>query len=192
MPNPEDRRVKMTKKILKEALVELMKEKPVYAISVKKICENADVNRSTYYHHYQSAQELYDDIINDIKQDLNVIIYNCRAKKLSKSEIICELLSYIEANRELVLVVLGDNGNIGMGQKLSEIVEQFVNTDNNSELSVYCAQFISAGVAHILWMWLNRKDRLPPEVVANLIVNIICKGVSHSMVFASENSLLSE
>lgn len=189
MPNPEDRRVKMTKKILKEALVELLKEKPVYEISIKRICENADVNRSTFYHHYQSAQELYDDIINDIKNDLNNIIYSSKEKRLIKSEIVCEILSYIEVNRELVLVVLGDNGNIGVGQRLSEIVNHFVDTDNNSELSVYCAQFISAGVAHIVWLWLNEKDHLPAASVAGLITTIICNGVSHAIAFSEEKGL---
>ena len=41
MPNADDRRVKMTKKILKEALIEIMHTKPIHEISIKKICETA-------------------------------------------------------------------------------------------------------------------------------------------------------
>ena len=64
----EDRRIKMTKRILKDALIDLMRTKHINEISIKKICETADVNRSTFYHHYQSPEELYDDIINDISK----------------------------------------------------------------------------------------------------------------------------
>lgn len=192
MANIEDRRVKLTKKILKEAIIELLREKPIHDISIKKICEIADVNRSTFYHHYQSPQELYDDIINDIKNDINIIIHNAREQKYGKKEIIAELLTYVEKNRELILVILSDNGNIGIGQRLSGIVGQFIDASTNSELSVYCAQFISAGVTHILWLWLNKENRLPPKTVAGLIANIITHGVNRAVLFSSKDTFVGQ
>ena len=45
----ENRRVKYTKRVIKEALIELMANRQVGEISVKKLCEKADVNRSTFY-----------------------------------------------------------------------------------------------------------------------------------------------
>lgn len=44
----ENRRVKYTKRVIKEALIELMANRQVGEISVKKLCEKADVNRSTF------------------------------------------------------------------------------------------------------------------------------------------------
>lgn len=189
MPNPEDRRVKMTKKILKESLIELMKTKPIHEISIKKICESADVNRSTFYHHYQSPQELYDDIVNDISIDINTILERNRENKATHSRIIAEMLAYVEANRELFLVILSDKGNISIGEKMTTIVGKFIGTDNKSELSMYCAQFISAGVANIIWLWLNKEDRLPPKEVAGLITTIMIHGVKRAVLFSSNNNI---
>ena len=47
-----DARVKYTKMVLKKALLELMQHKPVNKITVKEICERAELNRATFYAHY--------------------------------------------------------------------------------------------------------------------------------------------
>ncbi len=190
MANTEDRRVRLTKKILKEALIEIMREKPIHEISIKKVCETADVNRSTFYHHYQSPQELYDDIINDITGEINVILNKNREKKATNSTIIAEMLSFAEENRELFLVILSDKGNISIGERLTNIIGQFIGADNGSELSMYCTQFISAGVANILWLWLNNEKRLPPKEVAGLITTIMTHGVKRAVMFSSKEGII--
>lgn len=181
MPNQDDRRVKMTKRILKEALISLMHIKAINEISIKKICEVADVNRSTFYHHYQSPQELYDDIIADLTADFSEILEKSIAKGESQTEVVARLLEYIESRRELFLVLLSDKGNIGIGEKLVSITEKFIGVNNSSEMAMYCAQFISAGVANILWLWLNKEKRLPPRDVANLLLVIMNRGVKFAV-----------
>ena len=193
MPNPDDRRVKMTKKILKETLVSLMREKSIHELSIKKVCEAAEINRSTFYHHYQSISELYDDIIKDILTDINVIVKKNRELNVSNSTLIAEMLSYVERNRELFLVILSDKGNIGIGEKLNRYVSSFIGADNNSELAMYCAQFISAGLANIIWRWLNTENRLSPKDMAGLITTILTRGVRRAVMFsASREHLMTE
>ena len=192
MPNSEDRRVKLTKKILKDALIEIMHTKSINDISIKKICEVADVNRSTFYHHYQSPQELYDDIIEDIAVDINIILEKNRAKNATQSKIICDMLTYVEDHRDLFLVILSEKGNISIGERLNRIIGKFIGANNSSELSKYCAQFISAGVANILWIWLNNENRLAPKDVAGLITTIMTHGVRRAVMFSagSQNYIL--
>ena len=48
----EDRRVRRTKQLIKQSLIELMHEKPFKDITVKDITERADLNRGTFYLHY--------------------------------------------------------------------------------------------------------------------------------------------
>ena len=52
MEQKESRRVTMTKLLLKTALIELMQEKPFPQITIKELCERADLNRTTFYLHY--------------------------------------------------------------------------------------------------------------------------------------------
>ena len=47
-----NRRVQFTKTALRDAMLELISEKPLTSITVKDVCARADINRSTFYLHY--------------------------------------------------------------------------------------------------------------------------------------------
>ena len=57
-----DRRVKYTKTMLKNALVQRMHKQHISSISVKSLCETADINRSTFYAHYTDSYNLLHQI----------------------------------------------------------------------------------------------------------------------------------
>jgi AcrR family transcriptional regulator len=73
-----DLRVQRTRRLLQDALVQLMKEKPFREIQITEIADRAQVARPTFYLHYQSKQELllsnvdavfaefYNELTNDI------------------------------------------------------------------------------------------------------------------------------
>ena len=61
-----DRRVQYTRRTLQESLVALMQEKPLQKISVKEICARADINRSTFYVHFGSPEEVLNSITEGI------------------------------------------------------------------------------------------------------------------------------
>lgn len=58
MNHKTDRRVKYTKTALREALVTLMQDRHISQITVKALCDLADVNRSTFYAHYTDPYDL--------------------------------------------------------------------------------------------------------------------------------------
>ena len=60
------RRVKMTQTLLKQSLIDWMEQKNIRQISIKEICEQADVSRSTFYTYYGSQYELLDAIRKEI------------------------------------------------------------------------------------------------------------------------------
>ena len=60
-----DRRVKKTKKQLRLALMDLMSEKTQKQISVRELAERADINRGTFYLHYEDKFALLDELIDE-------------------------------------------------------------------------------------------------------------------------------
>lgn len=50
-----DRRVRKTKKQLRECLTRLLKEKKVQDITVRELTDMADLNRGTFYLHYRDV-----------------------------------------------------------------------------------------------------------------------------------------
>ena len=58
----DDRRVRKTKARLREALVELLREKRVEEITVTELTRRADVNRGTFYCHYRDVHQMVEQL----------------------------------------------------------------------------------------------------------------------------------
>lgn len=70
--NEADPRVKRTKKMFKDALKALMLTHDDYMeITVKELCEKAELNRRTFYLHY----EYIDDVLAEIQEDFSNEFY---------------------------------------------------------------------------------------------------------------------
>ena len=65
-----DRRVKYTLLALRSSLLELMRKKDISRITVKELCERADVNRGTFYAHYASPVDLLEQIERELLEEV--------------------------------------------------------------------------------------------------------------------------
>lgn len=64
--NKNDRRVRKTNRLLREALVKLLETKDIKEITVKELTEAADVNRSTFYFYYEDIYDMVKQMQNEI------------------------------------------------------------------------------------------------------------------------------
>ncbi len=170
---PDGRRVRMTKMLLKNALIDIMKNKSIHMVSIKEICEEADVNRSTFYRHYNTQYDLYDEIIEDIAKDIGSIYKN----DYTTVDFLTKVLEYMESRRETILVILSDNGKVSMGEAFVLFTGRFIDHNNTSELVTYVLEFMAAGLTSIVWSWLNKENRRPASDVARMLHNLMMHGV---------------
>ena len=61
----EDRRVRRTKKLLTQALTELLQKKQINEITVKELTDLADMNRGTFYLYYKDIFDMLEKIENE-------------------------------------------------------------------------------------------------------------------------------
>ena len=64
--NKNDSRYKKSEKNIQEALLRLIVKKEFALINVKEICDEANINRNTFYLHHKSKEELVDSMITDL------------------------------------------------------------------------------------------------------------------------------
>lgn len=57
-----DRRTEYTRMVIKEALYSLLEEKHLSKITVKEICEKAEINRATFYRNYVDIYDLFEKL----------------------------------------------------------------------------------------------------------------------------------
>lgn len=68
--NKNDLRVIKTKKNIHESLLNLLKSKPLAQIKITELCKEANINRGTFYFHYQQIEEVFEELFGQIIQDL--------------------------------------------------------------------------------------------------------------------------
>ncbi|GCE21768.1 TetR/AcrR family transcriptional regulator [Dictyobacter kobayashii] len=68
--NPDDLRVRRTRKLLRDALIELIEERGFDALTVGEIAQRAMVSRAAFYRYYQDKYDLVEKIFEDAIQTL--------------------------------------------------------------------------------------------------------------------------
>ena len=71
MEKRENQRITLTKRLLKEAFLEMFKTTSLDKIHVRALCEKAGINRSTFYKYYSSPYDLLEEIF---KKELNTLL----------------------------------------------------------------------------------------------------------------------
>jgi AcrR family transcriptional regulator len=110
MPDKTDRRIKYTKMVLKQSLLNLMRDHPIEKISVKDLCEKADINRGTFYTHYSDPYDLLGQIENELFNDILVSLESS-LKADAISALLAQIFAAIEKNRELCMVLFSEYGD---------------------------------------------------------------------------------
>ncbi|MBR5486288.1 MAG: TetR/AcrR family transcriptional regulator C-terminal domain-containing protein [Oscillospiraceae bacterium] len=119
----ESRRVRMTKKLIKDALIDLLETRPLNKITIKEICMVADVNRSTFYAYYETVdallQEINEDVLAQLPQAPNES--NCNSLEEFKGVLI-NFLDYVKENHQLFRVLMLHPNSNTFNHKLFESV----------------------------------------------------------------------
>lgn len=69
-PRKTDRRTLYTRMVIREAYLYLLHRRSHEQITVTDICKRAEINRSTFYLHYQDAQAVFDEILEEVIDQL--------------------------------------------------------------------------------------------------------------------------
>lgn len=117
-----DRRVKRTKRLLGEAILDLVVEQEYDAITINEITDRADVNRATFYLHYESKDELLYEALEGKFDELAASFQGVltSAPIWEQKEVDYLTYEHVAENAKLYKVILGERG---MGYIINRILE---------------------------------------------------------------------
>ncbi|MFV0329672.1 MAG: TetR/AcrR family transcriptional regulator [Dysgonomonas sp.] len=172
-----DRRVKYTKDLLRDALVELLLDTHISKISVTKLCEVADVHRSTFYTHYKDQFDLLDqiqlEVLDNIKLNLEKQSFN-DLRSITEQKLV-KVLDYGKKNPRLVLVLLSDSSTETFRSAIVSYVNliSFSGKKNySSEMKEYIASYCVSGTISIINQWLRNEMKESTTEIAHLIIQL--------------------
>lgn len=170
-----NQRERLTKMLLKQGMIKLLKEKPISRINVKELCSTAGINRSTFYLHYASSFALLEDIEVEIIENTREYLKKIEAADDGATYILA-FLTYIKENEELFRIMLLSNDNMLFPQRL--LNEVLSNIDSYLQLGVpehikpYTYAYLVNGCLAIIQEWIREDFALPGAEIARLIFSL--------------------
>ncbi|MDO4555796.1 MAG: TetR/AcrR family transcriptional regulator C-terminal domain-containing protein [Lachnospiraceae bacterium] len=176
MNKKENRRVKMTRQLLSESLLELLQTEDIHKISIRALCEKADVNRSTFYKYYGSQYDLLEEMEDTLISEIGTILDSSK-KDLPFKEKMTIILHFAKDHAHLVRIMLNGNVDPDFPNRLFSLpaIDKRMNKETlfpASAEGIYLQDFLFYGGYQIFRRWINSDFQESPEQMAEIISNI--------------------
>lgn len=185
----EDLRISRTKRLLYEAFVQLLKEKPFYKISIHALADCAQINRVTFYLHYQNMNDFIEHFLDENLSKIEEILihsYDETLPTLDREQQMFEhLLIYIQEHKDMFNLLLVEKALPQFERQLiqmlkSTTVEHIHNvvTIDQKSISDYemprevAAWYAVSAMMGTITFWLEHDLPYSPKYLANKIVRL--------------------
>jgi AcrR family transcriptional regulator len=177
----EDLRVRRTRKLLQQAMIEGAMEKGFASLTVRDITERAMVNRSTFYRHYLDKYDLLEQHMNEVYtllEEPEGLVKSGNHKGLIK------LLQHMQQFPDFYRSVLGPQADALLGRHFRQQAEQrflpclqhmfpeAVAHPDALPLDLKFNAVASAGCGALAW-WLDQERPSSPEQFSRWLYQLI-------------------
>lgn len=170
-----DLRVRYTKMVIKESLLELMKEQPISKITVTIICRKANINRNTFYSHYMNQFDLLTNIENELYEEIRHVVEYTMNHETS-GNLSYEICKYIKANSKICEVLFSENGDKELLERILYISHDLNIEKWRKEVKYFDQKlfdkwytFTAYGSIAIIKDWVNGGMKESPSKIAAFI-----------------------
>lgn len=159
-----DRRTRRTQRMLKQAFLDLLEQKPIEKITVAEISRVTDIGRGTFYTHYRDVYDIYDVIVDDTINELTTI-FEKRYPKSGENNfnpLVTHFVNYVEEHRRLFDALTFHGDNVKVLKKFADLFAyQIINVEDfeNSDIKkIEFVHFASYGLVGSLVDWLTTES----------------------------------
>lgn len=177
-------------RLMVDALILILEKKDFEYITVKEICEKAGVNRSTFYLHYDTTNDLLRDCLDMLNNSLEQKFNNKEIKeedfntnKLEDLIFINEdylrpYLEYVKENKKIYKAIY-NNPNLFDAKSgfdrlykmiFKPIISKFNIHENEHE---YIMNYYVMGVSSIIINWVNKDCKDEIKDIINIIIKCV-------------------
>ncbi|MBR3589235.1 MAG: TetR/AcrR family transcriptional regulator [Clostridia bacterium] len=173
------------------ALISLLKNKTFEYITIRELCEKAEVNRSTFYLHYSNMKELLDEttrylldnFLSYFSSDTKTPIYNITTCENKDLIFICDkylkpYLTYIKENKEVFSTAVSRMNSFGFEKVYRDLFNNIFNPILDrfhypAEYRKYVMMYYLNGLNAIISEWLKEDCSRTIEEISEIITKCI-------------------
>lgn len=181
-----------TAKKMNDALIILLEHRDFEYITIKDICLEANVNRSTFYLHYSNMNDLLEEVINSLSDSFNNYFNNSESGNtivnknnledlyLIKDEFLIPYLEFIKENKNIYKAVKNHPGLFNVNSTYDKMFHSvFSPIMNRFGLDLkwhkYLMDFYMHGISSVILNWVFEDCKISVEEVSNFIKGIVIK-----------------
>lgn len=180
LKNPKRRT--LTKRLVQDALLEILKTKSIMNVTVRELCDAAGINRTTFYNHYNGVYE----VLSEIEENFLTRISAEDALFSNEQELthhIERLCIHLKENSDIAVLLLENNADPNFSSRLMNVQSESTTwqktmsrySDSEKELLI---EFVSGGAYKLICRWLKTGCKQTPHQIAVLFSRIIKNGLS--------------
>ena len=163
----------MTKRLLKDALLELMEHQDLVSITVTAVCEKADIHRSTFYKYYTDTvsllTEIKQDFLDRIPAPPQILNQQNQEALLTATS---DFFDYIRENKKAFRVLFNDSSGNSFSARLVEYLCNGyvpVSDDTDEQSSRFMRVYIANGTVGMMREWVNTGFRISSHDLAEMM-----------------------
>lgn len=187
-----DLRVVKTKKILRATLVKMLETDGIEDITVQELCRQANVNRMTFYKHYEDKHALLSDCFNEFRNVLNENMERHYGSVTTPEDycygLLQELSEFCLDNRKFIKAVLSGSSSCisiltnGLQEMFESLLTRFFKgreeqgdlVSKKDAASIAClAAFITGGIEKVAVYWVNNPDAITRQGVLESFAPVV-------------------
>ena len=174
MEKQESRRIQMTKLLIRSALIELMDEKNFERITIKELCERANVNRTTFYLHYSDQRSVLTDVKETVCKKTVAMIGE--ADFSDPTYFVEQFLTYIKENdRQFRILFFHDEGDtfrFSLMDAVAKELIQYLPTTADPQTDAFAFAYLMSGSLSIIIEWMKTNYERSARELAGFIFKI--------------------
>lgn len=180
MENRENQRVALTKRLLLEALLTLLETKHIQQISVTELCGRAGINRTTFYKHYNTPN----DILEELERKYAAEMAQLQDDGMPAEKRIEACCVFLHQHKDMIRLLMrnGMDDEIAT-QTLIRLFQQAAAASSDFDRSVYdetdqklIITYIVNGCCSLLRTWLVEELPKTPQEIAALLYLVATTG----------------
>lgn len=180
-----DRRVRKTRKQLREGLARLLETKSIRDIKVKELVEEVDINRSTFYLHYSDIYDMLEKIEEELFQEIqDAMQAHPISADVHSLDFIRQMFQIMEDNRAICKALCGPNGDIAfvsrmedvVGSEAVQVIEPLFKIEKKQLRYSYA--YCLNGCVGLIKMWLLNDGRETPEQMADILYHMVSNSLN--------------
>lgn len=168
---------KDTARLIKDTFIELYTETYFDKISVKDICQRANISRATFYTYYEDLESLLREIEETLLYDISELLESWRYVSLKNFDyskpfpMIMKINYYVSKHVRIYRALFGKYSNHGFVLKYNTMVKQsfyqkWLEEGYDDEKAQIMASMAAGCIIHVNVAWIMGDIRMTPEEIA--------------------------